>query len=98
MIPEFPSALPIEEPDHVPAPAPVMSRKSTFEMETIAAEIVRAVPWTEEYKRTRSFCDGPFALKVPVTVRVPERLIAIPLDPELTAIVRFANVEADKSV
>lgn len=48
VIPEFPPMSPISVPDHVPAPAPVISEKQILLIDTAAAVIVRAVPTAED--------------------------------------------------
>lgn len=71
--------LPPQSPDrpvmalrfHEPAPAPVMSRKSTLEQETVAAVIVRAVPTVFEAIRTLLVVELPLTVKVPVHVMFP---------------------------
>jgi hypothetical protein len=69
---ELPNALPIEVPDHVPpAPAAVISIKSTFEQETVAAVIVRAVPTVFDATKTLLVVESPLQANVPVHVMFP---------------------------
>jgi hypothetical protein len=69
---ELPNALPIEVPDHVPpAPAAVISIKSTFEQETVAAVMVRAVPTVFDATKTLLVVESPLQANVPVHVMFP---------------------------
>lgn len=95
VIPELPPQSPespvIAARFQEPAPAPVMSRKSTLEQETVAAVIVRAVPMVFVLTSTRLVTELPFMVNAPVVVMSPKRVRAF----VLTAVpvnVRFANV------
>ena len=91
VIPEFPNALPTEVPDQVAAPAPVISWKSVFVRETVAAVIVLVVPRVLLLTRSLFVALFPVKVKVPVIIRLPlKTLLALWDAPPV--LVRFVKV------
>lgn len=70
VIPELPPQSPelpvMAERFHEPAPAPVMSCRSTLEAVTVQADRVYVVPFVDDW--TRSL----FVAELPASVRVPD--------------------------
>jgi len=84
VIPELPPQSPdppvIADKFHDPAPAPVMSRKFTFVIVTVAAVSVLAVPIVLEVTKTLLTAEFPFIVKVPVIVLFAVKLMTFVFD------------------
>jgi hypothetical protein len=91
VIPELWPALPTDVPVQDPAPAPVVSRKSTFVNDTDAAEIVRAVPIVVDWQKIRFTAEFPVTENAPDRVSVLENVTTVVLTAVLVIVSEMAD-------